>query len=207
MGQKFSKKWVNFFQKQQGYDTNDVMYGKDGNDTIYAGMMGDDFISGGAGNDTIYAGEGNDTIIGGKGDDKIYSDSGSDTYIFNAGDGHDTIGDMNMNMNTTDSDTIKFGSGINKDDLIVTRNGDDLELLFNNSTDQITIQSWYMDGMEQKIEKIELNDGNYLSNNDVDLIIQHINAYGNEHGMDNINTNDIKNNQELMNIVSSAWHE
>ena len=169
----------------QGYDTNDIMYGKDGNDTIYAG-------------------EGNDTIIGGIGDDKLYSDSGSDTYIFNAGDGHDTISDMSMNA--TDLDTIKFGAGISSDDLIVTRNGDNLELLFNNSTDQITIQDWYMDGMEQKIEKVELNDGSYLTNSDIDYIIQQINAYGDEHGMTHIDDNDIRNNGELMSIVTSAWH-
>ncbi len=111
-----------------------------------------------------------------------------------------------MSMNATDLDTIKFGAGISSDDLIVTRNGDNLELLFNNSTDQITIQDWYMDGMEQKIEKVELNDGSYLTNSDIDYIIQQINAYGDEHGMTHIDDNDIRNNGELMSIVTSAWH-
>lgn len=57
-------------------------------------------ISGGAGNDTIRGGVGNDILEGGAGDDLIYGDWGNDTYLFNKGDGRDTILDtLSKNWN------------------------------------------------------------------------------------------------------------
>jgi Ca2+-binding RTX toxin-like protein len=43
------------------------------------------------GNDTIFGFAGNDTLIGGAGDDMLSGREGSDTYVWNRGDGHDTI--------------------------------------------------------------------------------------------------------------------
>lgn len=57
-----------------------------------------------------------------------------------------------------------------------------------------------------QIEKVELNDGSYLTNSDIDYIIQQINAYGDEHGMTHIDNDDIRQNSELMGIITGAWH-
>jgi trimeric autotransporter adhesin len=61
---------------------------------------GDDYLDGGVGNDTLDGANGADTILGGAGDDAITGGAGSDyleggtgsdSYVFNAGDGIDTI--------------------------------------------------------------------------------------------------------------------
>ncbi|HHT0104433.1 TPA: calcium-binding protein, partial [Raoultella planticola] len=60
---------------------NDVLTGDNGNDALY-GEAGDDTLDGSFGNDLLSGGTGNDLLKGGYGDD---------TYLFNAGDGQDTI--------------------------------------------------------------------------------------------------------------------
>ncbi len=55
--------------------------------TILFGSAGDDILSGAAGNDVLAGGAGNDVL---------YGDWGQDTYIFNRGDGQDTIYDKTV---------------------------------------------------------------------------------------------------------------
>jgi Ca2+-binding RTX toxin-like protein len=55
--------------------------------TILFGSAGDDILSGAAGNDIL---------AGGIGNDFLYGDWGQDTYIFNRGDGQDTIFDKTV---------------------------------------------------------------------------------------------------------------
>ena len=68
------------------------------------------FVDGGAGNDTIIGsnawngdlrgGVGNDTLHGGASDDHLTGGAGTDTFVFNNGDGHDTIMDFTVNTKT-----------------------------------------------------------------------------------------------------------
>ena len=104
----------------------DTIDGHGGNDTIY-GHGGDDFIKGGAGNDTFYGGDGHDildnysgnaTFHGGAGADLFQSSTGHDTYVFNVGDGDDTIVES---YSTSATDKIEFGAGITLNDLTFTR--------------------------------------------------------------------------------------
>ena len=53
----------------------------------------DNSIVGSAKNDTIYGGAGADSLWGGKGNDTLYGGDGSDTFIFQSGEGTDTIFD------------------------------------------------------------------------------------------------------------------
>lgn len=55
------------------------------------GTDDDDVLTGGNGDDYIYGNMGNDTLTGNKGNDDLYGGSGDDTYIWNLGDGLDTI--------------------------------------------------------------------------------------------------------------------
>lgn len=66
-------------------------------DDYLTGTMGDDILSGGAGNDTLY----------GRG--------GNDTYVFNRGDGQDTIKDINTKP--SQGDVIQFGADIRPEDV------------------------------------------------------------------------------------------
>ena len=72
-------------------------------------------LIGNGGNDWLYGDEKNDILIGGEGDDYLSGRRGDDTYVYNIGDGNDTIYDYEG------EDIIKFGKGINKEDIVVTK--------------------------------------------------------------------------------------
>lgn len=122
----------------------DTIYGNGGNDTIYGaginsysyteqnylyGGTGDDIIRGDHGEDELYGEDGNDDlrgnggadlIVGGLGDDILDGGSEADTYIYNLGDGHDTVSDIYA---TAQTNKIVFGSGITANDLSFSRSG------------------------------------------------------------------------------------
>ena len=161
------------------------------------GRSGDDQIEGGGGNDIIYAGHGNDVIEGGTGNDILYGGHGSDTYIFNKGDGHDTIYDW------TGEDRIVFGEGISKSDLALFMGGNNLIIKYGND-DVITVGDQAYSG--RGISTIQLQDGYFLTENDINRIIQEISAFANSNGISITSVDDIRNNQQLMNIIANAWH-
>ncbi|MEO8384988.1 MAG: hypothetical protein ABI583_07095, partial [Betaproteobacteria bacterium] len=61
---------------------------------VIFGGTANDTIEGGVNNDHLYASAGTDTITGGKGDDYLEGGEGFDDYVFNNGDGKDTILDI-----------------------------------------------------------------------------------------------------------------
>lgn len=95
-----------------GLNGNASITGGPGNDTII-GVKGNNVLTGGTGNSTIEGGIGADTIEGGAGTNDIRGGTGSETYLFNIGDGSDTITE---NASTAGTDTLKFGSGISAAD-------------------------------------------------------------------------------------------
>lgn len=105
----------------QGESGNDVLIGGADNDTLYgdAGYLeenlhGNDYLDGGDGNDTLVAGGGNDILIGGKGTDTLIGGKGRDTYLFNKGDGIDTIID---DASGSEKSVLVFGAGLNPADV------------------------------------------------------------------------------------------
>ena len=149
-----------------GTDNNDILTGGNFGDTL-TGNDGDDVIDGGAGNDTLKGNSGNDTLIGGKGNDRLEGSYGDDIYIWNLGDGFDTIYDYNGG--NTDNDTIKFGEGISFEDLLFERDGNDLVIYVNNDKTQgITIQNYYS-GYSQ-VEKLEFADGTIVETSSVSIV-------------------------------------
>ncbi|MDR1614329.1 MAG: hypothetical protein LBS26_02040, partial [Campylobacteraceae bacterium] len=65
----------------------------------------------------------------------------------------------------------------------------------------------YQKTSSSKIERIELSDGSYLTNQDIELIIQSINAYAKDNGISISSNDDIRKSDELMQIVNSYWNE
>ncbi|RLA80187.1 MAG: hypothetical protein DRG78_11450, partial [Epsilonproteobacteria bacterium] len=219
-----------------GDSGNDRLYGNKGDDSLIGGSgrdflfgnTGDDWISGdkdrdylkgGQGNDKLFGGSdrdrlygeaGNDFIVGGKDNDRLYGGRGDDTYHFEKGDVGDTIYDKGTKSffrcgRTKDGgeDTITFGQDITKEDISFTMKHGNLFIQYGEE-DMIKVENQSKD--KNKIEKIELFDGNYLTNDDMDLVIQQISAYGADNGMHRIDNTDIQNNNDLMNIVTSAWN-
>ncbi|MEZ0231476.1 MAG: calcium-binding protein [Methylophilaceae bacterium] len=100
-----------------GDDGNDILLGGDDDDLligdgVYASSPGNDYLDGGKGNDEVYGGAGDDVLIGGKDNDILSGGAGDDTYIFNKGDGIDTVYDKKSERNI-----IRFGEGVNSSDI------------------------------------------------------------------------------------------
>src|SRR5262245_12625699 len=72
-----------------------IVNGGTGNDTIDASAVVAGAIAltlnGGAGNDTIVGSQGNDLVNGGTGNDVALLGAGNDTFVWNPGDGSDTV--------------------------------------------------------------------------------------------------------------------
>ncbi|PIT71419.1 calcium-binding protein, partial [Limnohabitans sp. JirII-31] len=118
--------------------------GLGGNDTLIGGNQ-DDVIDGGAGNDTLTGGTGNDTLTGGY---------GNDIYVFNQGDGADTINDYDTTADNID--TLQLGSVLLAANTTLDRVGNDLKLSWG--TDMVTVQS-YFSSAYNRVEKISFADG------------------------------------------------
>jgi large repetitive protein len=119
-----------------GGDGNDTISGGDGNDEI-SGGAGNDYLSGDVGNDEIYGGSGNNIIIGGEGNDKLYAGDGADQFVFDLGDGHDTIFDFGS------GDQLTF-NGINPDAVQIAASGNDVVITIigqdGSHANQVTLQ-------------------------------------------------------------------
>ena len=141
--------------------------GTNQSDTLQ-GTSGNDILSGEDGDDYIYANNGNDIIYGGKGNDKLEGHYGDDLYIWNLGDGLDTIYDYGNN------DAILFGEGISDNDLTYQCvNEIDLKIFVKNNPNQgIIIERFLQGDLSYKIEKLIFNDGKeiYLSEIPLTLI-------------------------------------
>ena len=129
-----------------------AMRGTEEDDFIQGWKSRNNTIYGLGGNDVLEGGNYNDTLIGGAGDDFLVGGAGNDSYIFNLGDGNDTIFDSNGEM-----DTIKFGKGIIPKDILVKKMDNDLLLIINDK-DSITVIDYFYDN-EFMIEKIIFNNG------------------------------------------------
>jgi Ca2+-binding RTX toxin-like protein len=108
------------------------------------------------GDDYLYGDEGGNTLAGGAGNDWVAGWGGSDTYLFNLGDGHDTISDMDFS--NLDTDTVRFGDGITPDDIVISRNGPDLLVSIGDAGDAISVERWG-DNTYGHIERFEFSDG------------------------------------------------
>jgi hypothetical protein len=108
--------------------TGIVVVGGNGNDTIsldniappagqslppatLMGGNGNDILTGGGGNDMLFGGAGDDTITGGKGTDTAVLGTGNDLFIWNPGDGNDTV-DGQAGFDTLDFKGAAFAETI-----------------------------------------------------------------------------------------------
>ncbi|HNL81262.1 MAG TPA: calcium-binding protein, partial [Agitococcus sp.] len=124
------------------------------------GTVGDDLLIGGESDDNLAGDGGADTLIGGLGDDTLTGGEGVDVYIFNKGDGNDTI--YNFQQTQAD-DKLILGNGFSAANLVLMREGFDLLITFGNSpNDSLRIGSHYDGGGRSQLKLIEFNDGTTL---------------------------------------------
>ena len=191
---------LNGYNTTEKYNVNEYFDGGDGNDRINAGI-GDDTIFGGNGDDIIYAGTGNDIINGGKGNDQLRGDAGDDTYIFNIGDGDDTIYDYDASGNSQ-NDRIIFGEGITAESIIMNRVGNNLIIEYGDG-DRITVQNEFSES-DSGIEYITLNDGREMYYTQAEQMIQAMASFEADSGM--TWTEAVENGDErTKQILNEMW--
>ena len=134
----------------QARDINiaNILLGNEGKNILIAGEQNDwlyggaevDILQGNGGEDKLYGGEGDDTLRGNYGNDRLEGGEGTDTYIFNRGDGRDTIID--------DGGVIQFESVQGTPSLsftnnfVFTKQGQNLHIRVDNNQD-VTIENYY----------------------------------------------------------------
>ncbi len=122
---------------------NDRLFGRAGSDRLFGGAgadlligdEGDDQLFGEAGADQLAGGAGADVLEGGEGDDLFDGGLGADTYLFNMGDGFDTITDL-----VGEGNRLVFGAGISAESLrLEVGTGNALVVRVGNSGDAVQI--------------------------------------------------------------------
>lgn len=126
---------------------DDLMVAEEGNDYL-DGAEGDDTLLGGAGSDEVHAGSGDDSLEGGAGIDQLYGGDGADAYVYNVGDGSDSIFDYGSDDPAMTRDVIRFGAGIDLSDVNVytsARYGTTWIELFGESISIVGVEDFRLD--------------------------------------------------------------
>ncbi|WP_093561516.1 calcium-binding protein [Pseudoduganella namucuonensis] len=164
-----------------------LLRGDEGNDTVWFSRYGTSTVEGGSGDDLIYADVNNDpasvnVLSGGIGNDRLSSGRSSDTYLFNRGDGQDTISDFDYN-GAGKLDKLQFGPGIAQSQLKFYRVGTDLLITVADSAtppsaDQITIENWFS-GSVYQIESFVFADGSSFTKDQLPALVTAVLGTGN----------------------------
>ena len=118
-----------------------LVYGSDGSDILH-GIDGAD-----------------NTIIGGRGEDHLRGGAGNDVYVWNRGDGNDTISDGGGD------NILQFGEGITQEEVsIMATSGADLLIRVGN--EQIVVKDW-IERPENRLKEIRFADGTAWSGEDI----------------------------------------
>ncbi|NEU83078.1 DUF4347 domain-containing protein [Nostoc sp. UIC 10630] len=122
------------------------------------GTSGADNLVGNNYADIIYAKAGNDIIAGNQGNDILTGGGGKDKFVYNLGDGVDTItdfGGLGKGSNPSaaiigELDTLKFqGAGLTARNLLLTQNGNNLEVTFEGvADDKIILQNFALENLD-----------------------------------------------------------
>jgi len=135
----------------RGTAADDDLSGTNITDRLY-GYEGFDSLKGGAGNDTLTGGAGDDELLGG---------TGNDTYVFNLGDGVDTIEDI---ATPEEGNRILFGPGITQSDLSFTRTGNVMTIHVGTGDDAIRLAGFDPEGTTGSlvVDMFEFADGSQV---------------------------------------------
>ena len=110
-------------------DEDGLFLSQSDKDDNESGTQFDDVLYGNGGDDSLHGKDGDDILSGGKGNDNLDGGNGRDVYIWNKGDGFDTIVDYGENI-------IRFGEGIAYDDLSWQKDNNSLLIFVGGSTSQ-----------------------------------------------------------------------
>jgi Ca2+-binding RTX toxin-like protein len=130
--------------------------GTDEADNIFANAN-DNVVKGLDGDDVISALEGDDVLDGGAGNDQLYGGEGNDLYLFDRGDGQDTV--YNEDFSGSEFDRVRLGADILPTDVTVQAGSySDLDLTINGTMDKITLADFF-GGPAAHVDQVEFADG------------------------------------------------
>ena len=179
--------------------SNSKAYLEDGNDKAFISSS-NSFIDAGNGDDTLITKGDNNTLIG---------SNGNDTYIIGK-DANNTIirdkeyvnlidgGNDTLILNDIDKSSVEFklGGSFNKDLIINYSN--------SHSKDIKTLTIQNQTNKYSAIENINL-DGTMLGAETINKIIQDLNSYNNDNGI-NLNFNSEFKNNDIMQVYTNGWN-
>jgi hypothetical protein len=99
---------------------------------------------------------------GRQGRDTLNGGAGSDAYVYNKGDGDDTINN-NAADYATAQDQLRFGEGIAQGDLEVRREKDDLIFVLKDGSGNVRVKDWYNTNNRNKLDEATFEDGTSLN--------------------------------------------
>ncbi|WP_338473496.1 calcium-binding protein [Pseudomonas sp. MS646] len=196
--------------RQVGTAGADSLSGSNGNDNIYGGA-GNDVLDGGAGTNRLFGEAGNDviqvssnsrdnTLSGGAGDDTLTGGYFADTYLFNRGDGQDTVNEYDPGYGM--SDTLALGTDLSPQDLWFRRSGSDLEISVVGGDEKLTVSNWYQGGVYH-IEAMKLSDGKTLLDSQVQSLVDTMASFGVAPGAEMTITTDQR--AQLDSVLAANW--
>ncbi|MBV6788020.1 hypothetical protein KWH10_01870 [Xanthomonas campestris pv. clerodendri] len=134
-------------------------------DNVLSGLGGSDTVSGGAGRDVLYGGDGGDDLDGNDGDDTLVGGDGDDLYVYTAGQGHDTI----VNIDVYGEDMLQV-NGAGFDQFSFARAGDDMVATLNDQSGSLTFKDWYTD-TANRVDRLYDQNWTGLNADQVDSLV------------------------------------
>ena len=139
-----------------------------GYDQVQA-FRGNDRLYGGAGEDKLYGQSGDDILVGGAGDDYLEGGYGNDTYVYNQGDGHDTIDNSTYYHDDKGTDRLRFGEGLEQGSVDILKDGADLVFGLKDGSGSVRVRNWYSRD-SYKLDEVEFADGTVWGQEDVEFV-------------------------------------
>ena len=106
-----------------------------------AGNSSDNRITGNGAANALSGGAGDDVIDGAGGNDVLDGGAGSDTYVFGRNSGSDTIASLDLTPSKTD--TLQLSPGIAREDVFLSRDGNDLLLEVRGTSDSVRVHDHF----------------------------------------------------------------
>ncbi|MES2243544.1 MAG: calcium-binding protein [Pseudomonadota bacterium] len=163
----------------------DILFGGLGNDKYWVDSSDDLVVeNAGEGTDTVYASVSyaladnverltltgsaninavgnalNNRLEGNTGNNVLFGGLGNDTYVWGRGSGQDVV--ANFDAGKPSGDMVQLGADIAEADLGVARQGNDLILSINGTSDQLTVANYFENAGKgaNALEKIRFADG------------------------------------------------
>jgi predicted lipoprotein with Yx(FWY)xxD motif len=145
-----------------GGNGNDSLFGGVGASTLEGGN-GNDTLSGGNGAERLFGGNGNDSIDGHRGNDAAFMGNGDDTFVWDPGEGSDTIEGDNG------TDTMVFDGAAAAEKVDLSANGNHLK--FFRDVANITMDTHGVERVDfNALGGVDLVTVNDLSGTDVNEV-------------------------------------